>query len=46
VLLRKNPLEDIANTREIVAVVTDGRYLSSQELDRLRASLKKLAASK
>jgi imidazolonepropionase-like amidohydrolase len=46
VLLRANPLTDIANTREIVGVVTDGRYLSSQELDLLRAKLKTLAAAK
>jgi Amidohydrolase family len=46
VLLRANPLTDIANTRQIVGVVTDGRYLSSQELDLLRAKLKTLAATK
>jgi imidazolonepropionase-like amidohydrolase len=46
VLLRANPLENIANTREIAGVVTDGRYLSSADLERLRNRLKQLAAGK
>ena len=35
VLLRKNPLEDIANTREIAAVVANGRLFEREELDAL-----------
>ena len=46
VLLRANPLENIANTREIAGVVTDGRYLSSADLEQLRNRLKQLAANK
>ena len=46
VLLEANPLDDIANTRKIAAVITDGRYLSPQDLDQLRAKLKQLAATK
>ena len=34
VLLDANPLEDIANTRRIAAVIRDGRYLPRRELDR------------
>src|ERR1700731_4204401 len=30
VLLEGNPLDNIANTREIAGVITDGRYLSEQ----------------
>jgi imidazolonepropionase-like amidohydrolase len=36
VVLARNPLVDIANTRSIVAVVADGRYYSPPELDRMR----------
>lgn len=39
VLLDANPLEDIRNTRRIVAVVRDGRYLPREELDRMMADL-------
>jgi imidazolonepropionase-like amidohydrolase len=46
VLLEANPLEDIANTRKIAAVVTDGRYLSQEDLSQLQNKLKQLAASK
>ncbi|MCU0633754.1 MAG: amidohydrolase family protein [Gemmatimonadaceae bacterium] len=35
VLLEANPLEDIAHTKRIAAVVLNGRYLSRAELDRL-----------
>ena len=35
VLLRANPLADIANTREITAVVLNGRYLDRATLDTL-----------
>ena len=39
VLLDANPLEDIANTRRISAVVFNGRYLPRAELDRRMAAL-------
>jgi imidazolonepropionase-like amidohydrolase len=46
VLLQANPLDDIANTRKIAAVVTAGRYLSQQDITGLRIRLKQLAATK
>jgi imidazolonepropionase-like amidohydrolase len=46
VLLESNPLENIANTRTIAGVIADGRYMSRDDLDRLRARLKQLAATK
>jgi hypothetical protein len=46
VLLKANPLDDIANTLTISGVVTDGRYLSQGELEQLRGKLKQLAASR
>jgi imidazolonepropionase-like amidohydrolase len=46
VLLQANPLENIANTRKIAGVVTDGRFLSSADLEQLRNRLKQLAAAK
>ena len=46
VLLRANPLIDIANTQKIAAVVADGRYLSRKELDELQLKLKQVAAGK
>ena len=46
VLLEANPLDDIANTRKITAVITDGRYLSLQDLEQLQTKLKQLAATK
>ncbi len=45
-LLRANPLNNIANTRSIAGVVYDGRYLSSHDIDQLREKLKKLAATR
>jgi imidazolonepropionase-like amidohydrolase len=35
VLLNANPLADIANTQQIAAVIVNGRYLSSKELQKL-----------
>jgi imidazolonepropionase-like amidohydrolase len=35
VILEANPLDDIRNTERIAGVVTAGRYLDRQELDRL-----------
>ena len=46
VLLEANPLDNIANTRKITAVITDGRYLSQQDLEQLRTKLKQLATTK
>jgi len=46
VMLSANPLSDIKKTRAIVGVVVDGRYLSSTDLDRLRARLKETAANR
>jgi imidazolonepropionase-like amidohydrolase len=45
VVLRANPLENIANTRAIAAVVADGRYWSHADLDALRARLRTVAAT-
>ncbi len=46
VLLKANPLADIANTLTIAGVFTDGRYLSQKDLDQLRTRLKRLAAAR
>jgi imidazolonepropionase-like amidohydrolase len=43
VVLARNPLLDIANTRGVVAVVADGRYYSPRELDRMRLRIMELA---
>jgi hypothetical protein len=39
-------MEDIGNSRKISGVIADGRYISQQGLDQLRAKLKQLAAAK
>jgi hypothetical protein len=39
-LLDKNPLEDIRNTRSIHAVVANGKYLDQVQLDRILQSIK------
>jgi len=44
VVLRANPLVDIANTRAGAAVVAEGRYYSPRELDRVRLRIMELAA--
>jgi hypothetical protein len=44
VMLRANPLENIANTRAIAGVVADGRYWSQADLDALRTRVKEVAA--
>jgi imidazolonepropionase-like amidohydrolase len=46
VILRANPLDDIANTRAIAGVVTDGRYWSAAAIDSLRATLRRTAAAR
>jgi len=43
VVLARNPLADIANTRSVVAVVADGRYFSPAGLDSLRLRVMQLA---
>src|SRR5580692_2565602 len=35
VLLKANPLEDISNTQKIAAVFVDGRYYSSEDLEKM-----------
>jgi cytosine/adenosine deaminase-related metal-dependent hydrolase len=44
VLLDASPLEDIANTRRIRAVVLAGRYLDRSELDRMLKGVEHAAA--
>jgi imidazolonepropionase-like amidohydrolase len=45
VLLDGNPLQDIANTKRIRAVIQGGRLLDRSTLDRLLAHAKALAAA-
>jgi imidazolonepropionase-like amidohydrolase len=45
VMLRANPLEDIANTRTIGGVVADGKYWSQTDIEVLRTRLKQVAAT-
>jgi len=45
-ILRANPLENIANTRAIAGVVADGKYWSQVEIDQLRARLRRVAAAR
>jgi imidazolonepropionase-like amidohydrolase len=44
VVLSRNPLVDIANTRTVTAVLADGRYYSPRELERIRLRIIELAA--
>jgi imidazolonepropionase-like amidohydrolase len=44
VILSRNPLADISNSRSVVAVVADGRYFSPTDLTRMRLHLMELAA--
>lgn len=46
ILLDRNPLTDIRNTRSVSAVVHDGQYLSTEDLLRLRAHLRQLASTR
>jgi len=39
VLLDRNPLDNIANTEKIAAVIVNGRYLSRAELDKMLAGV-------
>lgn len=43
VVLARNPLVDIANTRAVVAVIADGRYYAPRELARMRLRIMELA---
>lgn len=43
VLLRENPLTNIANMRTVTAVIADGRYISQQQLDEMKTKLRALA---
>jgi imidazolonepropionase-like amidohydrolase len=45
VLLDANPLQDIANTKRIRAVIQGGRFLDRKTLDRMLAHAKALAAA-
>ncbi len=46
VLLDANPLDDIANTRRITAVVVNGRYLPKDELQQMLAQVEAEASKK
>jgi imidazolonepropionase-like amidohydrolase len=46
VLLDRNPLDNIANTQKIAAVIVNGRYLSRAELDKMLAGVVAAAHSK
>ena len=46
VLLRANPLENIANTRTIGGVVADGKYWSEADIEALRTRVKEVAAKR
>ena len=46
VLLRANPLDDIANTRAIDGVIADGKYYSQADINALRERLKTIAKSR
>ena len=45
VLLDANPLDDIANTRKIRAVVLGGRYFSREQLDKMLRQVESAAAA-
>lgn len=44
VLLHANPLADIANTQKIAAVISNGRYFSSDELKKLLQQVESVAS--
>jgi imidazolonepropionase-like amidohydrolase len=43
VLLSANPLDDIANTQKIAAVIANGRYFSGKDLDKMLAGVEAAA---
>jgi len=45
VLLKANPLEDIANTQKIAAVILNGRYFSAKDLEKMLAGVEAALAS-
>jgi imidazolonepropionase-like amidohydrolase len=46
VLLEANPLENIANTKKISAVITKGRYLPNETLQKMLADVEAIAGEK
>ena len=46
VLLEANPLENIANTKKISAVIVNGRYLSNEALQKMLADVEAIANKK
>jgi imidazolonepropionase-like amidohydrolase len=44
VLLKANPLEDIANTQKIAAVIANGRYFSAKDLEKMLAQVESAAS--
>jgi imidazolonepropionase-like amidohydrolase len=44
-VLNANPLDDIANTQNIAAVFSNGRYYSRAQLDRILADVQAYAAT-
>ena len=46
VLLRENPLTNIANSRTVTAVIADGRYISQKQLNEMKTKLRELAKQK
>ena len=46
VLLRENPLTNIANSRTVTAVIADGRYISQKQLNEMKTKLSELAKQK
>jgi imidazolonepropionase-like amidohydrolase len=43
VLLKANPLDDIANTQQIAAVISNGQYFSSNDLQKMLAAVETAA---
>ncbi len=44
--LDANPLADISNTRKIIAVVANGRYLSKETLEKMLSDVEAAAKKK
>ena len=43
VLLKANPLDNIANTQKIAAVISNGHYFSSNDLQKMLAAVEAAA---
>ena len=41
ILLNENPLEDIANTKDIFAVIKDGNFIDKARLDQIQKEISK-----